>query len=249
MLVSDPFIQQFTIPSYQVDRYKRLTVSYLLNLMQEVAWQHSTSCGAGWQDLKKENCFWALTKMHIRIHRMPEWLETIDLHTWGKPGPFVVQPRDFEMYDADGNLLMQATSDWVILDFTTFRPQRLEHFNDKIACVAGKHALETPAPTILPMKKADEGPVHAVLFSDIDVNQHVNNVKYVQWMLDNLPVGFQEQHTLKDLVINFVTQAKLGDSYRVVYDETEPGTIETAIRSAADGHDYCRLRTVWEKVN
>ena len=249
MIVDKPYSQSFTIPSYQVDRYKRLTVSYLLNLMQEVAWQHSTACGAGWQDLKKENCFWALTKMRIHILRMPEWLETIQLQTWGKPGPYVVQPRDFEMYDADGNLLMQATSDWVILDFPTFRPQRLEHFNDRIACLADRHAIEAPAPKILPLKKPDEGPVRAVLFSDIDVNQHVNNVKYVQWMLDSLPAEFVEQHTLKDLAINFVMQAKLGDAYRVVHDETAPDTIETAIRLAADGHDFCRLRTVWKNVN
>lgn len=246
MIVKDPFVQSFVITSYQVDMNKRLTVSCLLNMMQEVAWQHSTSCGAGWQDLKKENCFWALTKMHICIRRMPEWLEEVKLHTWGKPGPYVVQPRDFEMYDSAGNLLMQATSDWVILDFTTFKPQRLEHFNDKIACVADRHAIGSPAPKIPILKKSEDVQVHPVLFSDIDVNQHVNNVKYVQWTLDNLPVDYLFGHTLKELMINFVTQAKLGDSYRIVHDETAPGTIETAIRSAADGHDFCRLRTLWE---
>ena len=249
MLVEHPYIQKFTIPSYQVDMNKRLTVSYLLNLMQEVAWQHTTVCRAGWLDLAKENCFWALTKMRVRIYRMPNWLEEVELHTWGKPGPFVVQPRDFEMYDVDGKLLMQATSDWVILDCDTFKPQKLEHFNDRIACVDGKHAIETPAPKILPLKKQDGGEVHQVLFSDIDVNQHVNNVKYVQWALDNLPDGFQVKQSLKELSINFVTQAVLGDAYTVCHDFVAPDRVETAIRSAADGHDFCRLRTEWETEN
>ena len=88
-----------------------------------------------------------------------------------------------------------------------------------------------------------------MLFSDIDVNQHVNNVKYVQWALDNLPDGFQEQHVLKELSINFVTQAMLGDAYTVCHDFVAPDQVETAIRSAADGHDFCRLKTTWKAEN
>lgn len=246
MLVDGVYIQQFKVQSYQVDRTLNLSMTYMLDMLQEAAFNHVMECGMGWNHLRKENAFWALSKLYVKVNRMPAWNEMVTVSTWGKPAGFVIWPRDYEMHDVDGNVLVQATSDWVILDVPTSKPQRATRFTDRFALNGNKVAIETSAPKISPVEKESDGLTLPVLLSDIDMNQHVNNVKYVQWALDSFPREFVMNHKIVELAINFIAQAKWGDSYRFAHNFTTSNTIETAIRSAADDHDYCRLRTVWE---
>lgn len=248
MLVDGVYTQQFNVQSYQIDRTLKLSMTYLLDMMQETAFNHVNECGIGWQKLQTENAFWAVSKMYVKVLRMPNWDESVSVSTWGKPAAFVVWPRDYEMRDADGNILVQATSDWVILDLQTSKPQRVSRFNDRLPLNGSKVAIETSAPKILPMGQSLDNKILAVRFSDIDMNQHVNNVKYVQWLFDSLPHDFILHHSIEELAINYITQAKLSDSYYVAHDFETPNVVRSAIRSADDHHDYCRLKTVWKEI-
>jgi acyl-ACP thioesterase len=51
--------------------------------------------------------------------------------------------------------------------------------------------------------------------SDQDMQGHVNNTRYAQWVLDAVPPESHRAHVLKDYEVNFLAETRLGDSVQV----------------------------------
>lgn len=249
MLMTDKNIyeQQFAIPSYFVNSKSELTPQQLLLMMQEVAWAHVDRHNIGWDYLYQFNMFWAITRLHVKIYRMPKWNETVRLRTWGKISEHLTHFRDHEMADENGTIIMEATSTWVILDFTTGRPQKIENMPSYLYINEHKNAISENAPKIKAIAFPENERVYKpVVYSDIDVNQHVNNSKYMQFALDAFEMDYIEEHELKEFFINYMWQAKKGDSYAVQFQETEPHRFITSIFSQ-NNRELSRIETRWEK--
>jgi acyl-ACP thioesterase len=86
-----------------------------------------------------------------------------------------------------------------------------------------------------------------VVWSDIDVNMHVNNSRYVQWVMDSFPVDFLLAHRVAEIEVNFLQQAVCGDQYCIRTQQTAPAEY-TASVVRADGKELARVRTVWSPV-
>ena len=239
--------QDFMLTSCFIDCKSQLSPQHLLLLMQEVAWGHVEKHGIGWDYLCQFNQFWALTRLHVKIIRMPQWKETITLKTWGKLSEGLTHFRDHEMVDKDENVIVAATSTWVILDFTTGRPQKALHLPTHLYVNEHKNAIVENAPKIKSISfPEDKHEYKPVLHSDIDVNQHVNNSKYLQFAIDTLPFDYVRKHTLKEFYLNFTRQAKLGDAYSVQYEEVEKDNFITNIYLKAGNVELAKVQTVWE---
>ena len=96
--------EKHTIASYMVDGKRLLTPTLMFNLLQEVAVNHANELGVGWDFLHQFNQFWALSRMDVEILRMPEWLEKVNIITWPKKNNYLVQPRDYQVKTADGEV-------------------------------------------------------------------------------------------------------------------------------------------------
>ncbi|MDL2308666.1 hypothetical protein LJC53_03670 [Bacteroidales bacterium OttesenSCG-928-C03] len=239
--------QDFTIYSYLTDCNGYLAPKQLLSLMQEVAWAHVDKHNIGWDYLFQFNQFWALTRLHVKILRMPKWNEKIKIKTWGKLSEMLTHYRDHEVLDEDGNLIIAATSTWVILDFTTGRPQRVENLPTYLYVNEHRNAIVENAPKIKRVSFAENERVfQPVLFSDIDVNQHVNNSFYLQFAIDALDFDYVKNHRVSEIFLNFTWQAKAGDCYAVQSSEIAPDDIVSFIFSKEEGRELARVRTKWE---
>ena len=248
MITATPIREkELIIGSYFVDNRQRLTVPALLGLMQEIAWEHSTSYNAGWDFLQSINLFWALSKMHLKINRLPLWNEVVKLCTWGKQPENVIFHRDFEMYDEQGNLLLTATSVWTTLSTIDGRVQRIPaEVGQRIVVPENRHAIREAAQKIKKIAIVNPPCWHSVLHSDIDMNQHVNNARYVQWVLNHFPHEFQNQHNIKELMINYLSQAKMGDFYAIEQLEEAPEHFISLIYAQNDNREICKVESLWE---
>ena len=242
------FEQEFHIQSYLIDNKSQLSAQDLLRLMQEVAWAHVDKHNIGWDYLYQFNQFWAIVRMHVKILRMPKWHEKVTLRTWGKLSEMVTHFRDHELIDEQGNIIIAATSTWAIVDYTTGRPQKVDNLPSHLYINEHKNAIVESAPKVkaipFPEEERDYKPV---LFSDLDVNQHVNNSKYLQFAIDAFDIEYIQSHRLKEIFINFIRQAKQGDCYSVQYQEVEPDNFITGIYSKEGACELARVQTVWEK--
>ena len=240
------FEKKFQIPSYFVDDRSQLTVSSLFSLLQEVSDSHATLLGAGWHALRDRGFFWVLTRMRLKINRLPEWTEPVLMRSWVRKSEAATSPRDYELLDADGNLLVAGSSIWAILDTAEARPQRMSIF-DGMFLPQERSAIDGKPPKIGPVSLPDMLPgAKEAVHSDIDMNHHVNNARYIQWAFDAVNEEFRQAHRLKDVSVNFISQAKLGDRYVVCSEPVAENTFKTAILSADGLTTYCRLQTEWE---
>ena len=240
--------KHLNIPSYLVDDRSQLSVSALFSLLQEMSNSHATLLGAGWHELLDRGYFWVLTRMMLKINRLPKWTEPVVLRTWVRRSEAATSPRDYEMTDTDGNLLVAGSSIWAILDTAESRPQRMNMF-DGMFLPQERAALDRKPPKIGPVAIPDTLPeAKEVVHSDIDMNHHVNNAHYIQWAFDAVEEDFRQTHRLTDITVNFISQAKLGDRYIVCSEPVSDNDFKTAILSD-DGHTtYCRLQTIWTET-
>lgn len=236
------------IYSYLVDDEMNLSMPALFGLIQEISSEHVNKCNIGWQNLRKSNLFWVLSKIHIKIARLPKWSEEIIIRTWGKCHDLLVNPRDYEMEDNEGNLMMKATSSWVILDAENGKIKKLDEFDDRLVYPKEKEdAITTRAPKVPKIDIQEECNFNIVLNSDIDMNKHVNNAHYVQWALDSVDQLFRQTHHLVEVVINYLSQAKLGDYYGIISKHIAENEYITSIFSKEGNLEFCRIQSIWVK--
>lgn len=239
--------EKITIQSYLTDNKMELTLPALFGLIQEISSKHVTQCGIGWENLKDKNLFWVLSKIKLSISRLPKWSETIILKTWGKLHDLVVEPRDYEMVDEQGNVLIKGTSSWVIIDSEKGKIQSLNKFEEHLIYPENKDAFIERAPKVAKIEIAEQEPSEHVRYSDLDMNQHVNNAKYIQWALDSISQVFRDKHNLKEAVVNYINQARYGDIYNVASVPIGINNYITTIFSANDKREFCRISSVWKK--
>ena len=245
-----PILEEtFVIPSYFVDDTAQMTVCSLFQLMREISDRHAAILGAGWFSLCERGYFWVITKIQLEIHRLPKWTEQVTLRTWVRKSNAATSPRDFEIMDSVGHLLVAANAVWAILDKEHGYPQRISLFDNGFM-PQERCALESKPMTIKPITLPDTLPEPKdVRYSDLDINRHVNNARYIQWAFDAVSEAFRQTHRIKGVAVKFIAQAKLGDRYMVCSEPVSDNCIYTAIFSSDGKTEYCRLQTEWETVN
>jgi len=201
----------------------------------------------GWQELQEEGMFWALAKLHLKIHKLPKWNEKIRVDTWAKERESIMFLRDYEVFSETGELLCCAISEWMLVDFRLHKIVRLEKLNTHLNFPKDRIAFEGRVPRLPRMDFPESPVIHDVVISDLDVNQHVNNASYVRWVFNQLSYDFYNQHQVKEVIINYINQLMPRDSYTVSMKETEPNILNATLYHSNNRKEVCKVVIVNEK--
>ena len=208
-------IFRHTFPNEDVylDCFGRLKPSSILYFIQEAAGHHCKLLQVDWDTLAKQNLFWAVTRHKVQVTRLPRRGETIRVETWPMPTTRVAYPRAAEGFDEEGNSLFKVISLWVIVDMDS-RAMVLPGKSgvDVAGMVLG---TELKAPGGLPAVTPACNCLRTVSFSDLDVNGHMNNARYLDWICDLLPSGFHRDHPLKAATVCYMTEALEGQQLQL----------------------------------
>ncbi len=211
----------FTVRSYEAGIANHVTLPTLCNYMQEAAGVNAARLGWGIQTLQTEGHTWMLSRLHVSVTRYVPWGETITVRTWpsGMKGRLIAK-RCFLGFDERGEELFRASSEWLYVDMAA---QKITKLPATFAALVPPGTPDFELPDIggkfahLP---SVEGSADVLTrHSDLDFNDHVNNVHYVEWMLEG-DGGHAGRVTLP------------GDSGHCA-DVTMPGEIDIVFRQAA----------------
>ena len=221
--MTTPYEKVFHIPASAVDRFDRLKPGSILEYMQEVAGDHSALLGADRHTLTEKGLFWAVIRHRIQIFRLPRAGENIRVKTWPMPTTRTAYPRATAAFDEEGNEIFRSVSLWVLMDAET----RAMILPGKSGVeVAGIVLGDEPAiPTSLPPKVPETYLQRKVLFSDLDYNGHMNNCKYLDWVADLLTCDFHREHTPKEIVLNYLSEAREGEALQLAWELSEEGCL------------------------
>jgi len=228
-----------------MDQQSRLSIVSAVNFFQESAWRNAETLGLGYRELAAKNRFWVLSRLYVEMYRYPLWGDTLQLETWPKGMESLFAMRDFRFKSADGKDLYGAgVTAWLIIDGTTHRLQRIEQICDDMPHYP-QNALErklekiTLAATMKPQTCIVAG------YTDVDINRHVNNVCYLNWAVNYLPLE-NEQLTVRSAEINFLSEARLHSPIEILYGSDNKQTWVCSLRNPETSKEYCRIRLVIE---
>ena len=217
------YTKKWKIGDTQVNAFDRLKSSQILAIMQEAAGEHSALLGTDKEFLKEKELFWALIRYHIEIRRLPRAGETITVETWPMPTTRTAYPRATVAYDAEGNELFRGISLWVLMSTQTramVLPAKSGVMVD--GCLRGNE-LSVPG-SLLP-KALENCEERVVRFSDLDINGHVNNCRYMEWVDDLLGAEFHAQNCPKEMVICYLSEAREGENVEISWALEEGGIL------------------------
>lgn len=242
--------KNYKVHVYETGLDGKLNLHSLFDFLQDIASEHAVKLGYGRDDLMKQNHFWVLSRIYAVIHEWPAWGDTISVRTWPKGTESVFALRDYEAFFPDGRPVASATSSWLIIDQTTKRIQRpdtsLTSFKSEIQL---RDALPRNATKIEPVT-ADGRKVSEfnVRISDLDINLHTNNVKYIKWAADSYDLDFVMKHTPNSAEINYLAESRFNDSIviRSSEDKENRNVFNNSIVRLQDNTELCRVRIGWK---
>ncbi len=215
----------YSIYSFQCNPKGKIRISAIAQLLQESAWTHAESNMAGYHSLKPEGLLWILSGLKIKIIDLPTWGESMELKTWGKKYESLFAYRDFEIFKkTTKELKIQAASAWLLVDSETHRPKRITHDLQRIPPLTDSVDDAKPGQIDLPGSFESVRDI-TVVYSEIDVYNHVNNTKYIQWCIDSLDEYHAGKFQISEFEIRFVSEAHLNDELRIYFQKTAQGYV------------------------
>ena len=248
---SNVWHQNFAIRSYEVDCHSRLSIVSVFNFMQEAASQHADALGVSIQQLLSENYTWLLSRLKIKMNTYPVWNDQLTVDTWPSGVQRLFALRDFELKNQNNHTVGAALSAWLVLDTVKKRPVRVSSFVDRLRPVEGNHILPDQLDKLPAVENHTHERIFRVRYRDLDINQHVNNASYVEWMLEGMPVEVQNGLGLIELEINFLAESFLQDRIiaRCGPQDSNNRDFQHSLIREADGQELVRARTVWSPLD
>ena len=219
------------IPSFDVDMSSTLKPSSFLNYAQEAANIHADYIGVGFDTMNVTRKGWVLARMHVKFHRLPKWRDIINVQSWHKGAAGFQFFRDFVVFHNDSReQLISATTSWLVIDIDTRRLSKFPELVESEEKCIKEDVISEQAPKIVMPK--DSTPecvsVRDVVYSDLDMMGHVNNVKYTEWAMNCIELDVTTTRHLKELAINFNNEVKSGDKVEL-YRYLEHGEDESLV--------------------
>jgi acyl-ACP thioesterase len=243
--------ETYQIRSYEVDCHNRLSVLSIFNYMQEAASRHAEALGVSIQQLLSENYTWLLSRLKIQIASLPVWKEQIQISTWPSGAQRLFALRDFKLQDKDNQAVAAAVSAWLVLDVQKRRPVRIGPFVDRLKPLEGDHILPDTLDKLAGLEVRTHEKKFVVRHRDLDINQHVNNASFVEWLVESVPVRVLNTSVLAELEINFLAEAFYEDHILAAchHQDSQNTSFHHSLIRQQDGQELVRARTKWRKVD
>lgn len=239
----------YLISFYEVDAKNRVFLPSLWKYLQETAWNHANRIGIGYSDLARDDHFWVLSRLAIDMDEYPGWGDKIRVKTWLLGGSRLFAHRDFSILKEDGRIIGGAKSAWVVLNLKNRKPQRIEPFLKGLTPLPDQHGVETKLDKLPAPGAPGEETFFTVRYSDLDLHQHVNNARYIEWILDSYPFEMNQTHHIMTFEINFLAESNCDDELSIQSERQKDSSLtflHTMIRKE-DGRELCRARVKWKR--
>ena len=202
------WIERHAIRASEMDFKGHLSVRALCELLQEAGGNHAQALGVGVDQLIPQGWTWVLREWQFEMLAWPRWRDEVTIETWPSGLDEMVATRDFRLHDGGGRSIGRATSRWMMVDFRRRRPIRMP---DAVRAIRRPERSGLAADTLPRGGPASEPGLavdYRVRFADLDINEHVNNVSYVEWVLETVPREVLRGGTLAAMTIAFRAECR-----------------------------------------
>lgn len=238
---------EFMAEPFHCDFSGRLFVGHLGNHMLNAADFHSTDRGFGMKRLMTINRSWVLSRLAIEMTEMPQQYTKFNVETWVESAMRFFTSRNFAVIGNDGQTYGYGRSIWAMIDTETRQPTDILSIDNG----ALNNWIEKDKPCPIDkggrVKMSDGAQLVRSIdtyYNDVDINGHINSVKYIEHVLDLWPLDWYKEHQIHRFEIAYVAEAHQGDQLSFYREQT--GGCEYCVRIVrSDGTECCRSKVTF----
>lgn len=206
------FEKQFELRYLEMNYQAEATPTAILALLEEAAADHCLSIDYSLYDLMERNIGWVLIAGYMQMERYPKYKEKITIKTWLSSYSAVRGIRENIIYDEKGTIIGRAKGLWMFFDIEKRRPIPIfEDIKTKWGALRQESIIHDVAKKIAPIDVATYTDQFNVYKYDLDTNEHVNNIRYLHWVMDTIPKEILDNNFLYSIDGRFIAEAQLGD--------------------------------------
>ncbi len=240
----EKYAKVYHIKSYECDSNGVLRLRTLFNYFQDMADEHADKMGLGYHYCIERNIGWIGGAYHVQINQLPKWEDKVMLYTWPSDATPVTGIRDFQMVDKNGAILVNATSQWVLVDLGRMRPLAITKHVGEYELIK-ERALHSSFPAITPAQIYSNEIIVPVRTDDIDINNHVNNAVYPTLCLDGVSEEVKKQKSISEIQVNFKKPAVLSDKI-LIKSALEAHTSTHQLFDETGSTEFARVALKWK---
>ena len=236
----------FEVETFQVDYTGGLSFGFLVNKMLITAGNHADERGFGKARLGLDGKTWVLSRLAIEMNEYPNEGEKYYVETWVEGVTRLFTSRNFRVLSKDGRPMGYARSTWALIDMETRQPADLTMLYDgELAAYSCNEDC--------PIKGVSRARVSATvptgefmpLYCDIDYNGHLNSVKYIEHILNELPLDIFRTHTIRRVEVSYSAECFYREHLSVYIDKKED-CHEYEVEIRKDGGEVaCRAKILF----
>lgn len=201
-------------------------MGHLGNHLLNAADFHSNDRGFGMNHLNPINKTWVLSRLAIEMDEMPLAYTRFHVETWVESAMRFFTNRNFCIYsdEAEGKKVYgYGRSVWAMIDTETRQPADLLAVNDGDIQRYVEKEKECPIAKSSRVRMTDEAQfVRSIdtFYNDVDINGHINSIKYIEHVLDLWPINWYREHRIRRIEVAYVAEAHAGDRLSFYREQT-----------------------------
>jgi len=235
---------QFHIESYLCDFKGNVRLPLIGNYMLHAATIHAQERGFGYEVLMKDHLAWVLSRMSVEIYEYPQNEDDLIVETWVENVIRFFTQRCFRLMNQQKKIIGYARTIWAAIDITTrrpidilvWRPDVCDYLDDTIDCPIEK-------PGKIAQVHHDHAISYIVKYSDIDINKHMNSIRYLEHNIDLFDLSMFDRKTIRRFEIMYLAESSFGDIVTFYKQEVNPN--EFLIETRKEDASICRSRIIW----
>jgi len=240
------FEKQFNLRYFEMGSHGEASPVTMLTLLEETAADHCLSIEHSLYDLLEKGIGWVLLSGRMEMERYPEYKETITIKTWLSELTTIRGTRENIIYDLDGAMIGRAKGYWLFYDIKRKRPARIfEEMLDRWV-VNPEESIQMQNKNIEPLESAWYTNKFQVHRYDMDSNEHVNNLRYLQWALESIPDNIADNCYLHSIDGCFVGEAQYGHTVESLAEPDDAHGFIHTIKDLDSNQICSTAKTFWK---
>lgn len=237
---------KFHIESYVCDFMGKATLPVIGNFILQAATIHAHERGFGYDAISADNAAWVLSRISIRMEEYPSYDQDLTVETWVEDVSRFFTQRCFRFINQEGQTIGDARSIWAAIhvetrrpiDIPTWRPDLADYIVTDRECLAEK-------PAKIPSVDGQEPAMgYSVRYSDIDINKHMNSIKYIEHILNVFDLDIFRQKMIYKFEMVYLSEGTFGEKLKLYKEEVSD--TEYHIDTKKGEESICRSRIVWK---
>lgn len=252
-MIKNYYDKEFELRYFEMNEFGVASPTTILTLLEETAADHCFSINYSLYQLGEQNIGWVLISGFLQMERYPKYKEKITIRTWLSKYSAIKGFRENIIYNEQNNIIGRAKGLWIFFDIERRRPIEIfSDIKDRWSFYNEKNNDCNISQKIHAIDKSDYEKKFKVNRYDTDMIKHVNNIRYLQWVVESIPEEIADNYYLYSIDGRFLEEAHLGQTIvsmtKIDTNETMDKSFLHTIKIEGTDKACATAKTIWRKI-